>query len=302
MSTSALKRSFWHLRFQNKFLLSRAAAFQDFFSTIMETRHPEDFQRVRPWGSQGDQKNDGYLKSTRTIFQVYAPNELKAAEALAKIHEDFFGCLPHWEDHFDCWTFVHNAKDGLGPEVLKYLLQLNSDHTQIDVRHWGYEELRRVCFSISDAGLEVIFGSVPDVESMMTVGYEEIQPVIQAIARTPATSDEDLRPVSADKIQANMLSPAVQQFLHVGMVKANIVAAYLRKNHDPQLGDRVAARFKSEYESIRSREADPDLIFGQLLEFASGTTLPSLGRLSAVLAVLAHLFEECVIFERPAVQ
>ena len=83
MNTSAVKRFYWYLRFENKFVRSHATAFQDFFSTIMETRHPGDFQRVRTRGSQGDQKNDGYLKSSRTIFQVYAPNVMAAAAALA---------------------------------------------------------------------------------------------------------------------------------------------------------------------------------------------------------------------------
>ena len=54
-----------------------------------------DFQRVRPWGRAGDRKNDGWLPSKRILFQVYAPNEMAASEAINKIEEDFHGALNH---------------------------------------------------------------------------------------------------------------------------------------------------------------------------------------------------------------
>jgi len=38
-------------------------------------------------GNAGDRKNDGYLRSERTLFQVYAPNEISANDATAKINE-----------------------------------------------------------------------------------------------------------------------------------------------------------------------------------------------------------------------
>ena len=53
----------------------------------------------RPWGRQGDEKNDGTLKSEKTLFQVYAPNELKVAQTKKKIREDFEGAKQHWEKY-----------------------------------------------------------------------------------------------------------------------------------------------------------------------------------------------------------
>jgi len=60
----------------------RGNTFQDFFSEIMEKCHPSDFQRVRLWENDGDKKNDGYLRSGRVLFQVYAPNDMKASHAI----------------------------------------------------------------------------------------------------------------------------------------------------------------------------------------------------------------------------
>jgi hypothetical protein len=103
-------------------------AFQEFFCSIMELGHPGDFQRVRPWGSAGDRKNDGYLRSRRILFAVYGPNEMKAREAVAKIDSDCNGAVPHWQQYFDTWVFVHNSRDGLGPDITKKLGELDAAH------------------------------------------------------------------------------------------------------------------------------------------------------------------------------
>ena len=130
--------AFFSVTFERDFLLMRGEAFQDWFSCIMEKCHPGDFIRVRPWGRAGDRKNDGYLRSERTIFQVYAPNEMSAADAVAKIEEDFHGAFPYWEKFFDVWVFTHNSRYGLGPDVTRKLLELDDVHDALTVKPWGY--------------------------------------------------------------------------------------------------------------------------------------------------------------------
>ena len=105
-----LKRSYYEVIFENTYLKKGGNEFQDFFSEIMEKCHPGDFQRVRPWGNTGDRKNDGYLRSARILFQVYAPNEMSANDAITKIDEDFHGALHYWQQFFDKWIFVHNSR------------------------------------------------------------------------------------------------------------------------------------------------------------------------------------------------
>jgi hypothetical protein len=133
--------TFYELRFRAQYLESKAAAFQDLFVSIMSKAHPEDFFPCRPWGKFGDRKNDGYLKSERTLFQVYAPNEMRMADAVNKVETDFLEALPYWQEHFDKWVFVHNAHNGLPPDVIAKLLQLERDHTPVILTHWGFDEL-----------------------------------------------------------------------------------------------------------------------------------------------------------------
>ena len=103
--------------FRIAFLESKGDEFQRLFEKLMKKVYPNDFIPCRPWGKDGDCKNDGYLRSQRKLFQVYAPNEIKKEEAIRKINEDFVGAKNHWEEYFDKWIFaefflVENIRSG----------------------------------------------------------------------------------------------------------------------------------------------------------------------------------------------
>lgn len=154
-------RTFYELRFRAQFLESKAAAFQDLFVAIMSKAYPADFIPCRPWGKVGDRKNDGYLKSERTLFQVYAPNEMRVAETVSKVERDFAEALPHWRDYFHTWVFVHNAHGGLPPDVIAELLELERNHAPIRVTHWGFDELLLRFRRLSLEALCSLYGSPP---------------------------------------------------------------------------------------------------------------------------------------------
>jgi hypothetical protein len=134
-----LPDAYYEMKFENEFLREKGGAFQT------------DFMACRPWGQTGDRKNDGYLKSERCLFQVYAPNEMKASEAKAKITEDFVGAKQYWRQYFDSWVFVHNATGGLPPHVQQLLLDLAADNPDIDLTPWCLEELRVIFRRLSDS-------------------------------------------------------------------------------------------------------------------------------------------------------
>lgn len=112
-----VSRAWYEQQYKIAALERTGNAFQDFFQDIMGRRYPGDFIPTRPWGRFGDHKNDGYLQSTRTLFQVYAPEGMRLSDTLAKINDDFSGALPYWQAHFSTWRFVHNlpfAQIGVG--------------------------------------------------------------------------------------------------------------------------------------------------------------------------------------------
>ena len=292
----SVSRAFYELTFKVAFMEKKAGEFQGFFSSIMEKRYPADFIRVRPWGNAGDQKNDGYLRSKRMLFQSYAPNQLTAAACMTKIDEDFFGTLPYWKQYFSSWVFVHNSCDGLGPHVTEKLLALADAHAPLVVTHWGFEELRQEAMALSERHLASLLGPAPSRPGMIALGLEDLVPVLDHIARLPPLVDPDLRPVPADKLQKNLLSDAVGALLLAGMSRVDLVRKYFKLK--PMLQDQLAEAFRSKYEELRRTAASPDEIFAALQRFAGGELVPSPGVQNAILAALAFFFEECDIFER----
>jgi hypothetical protein len=297
-----LKHSFYELKFVVAFYEKGGNEFQDFFSAIMEKCHPGDFLRVCPWGNVGDRKNDGYLRSMRTLFQVYAPNEMVASEAITKIHTDFYGALPYWQKYFDRWIFVHNSRKGLGPDITAKLLELDDCHECVTVTSWGFEELRMNIFSLNEIDLTSLLGAVPSNRDMFDVRYDNLTVVLSHIAKQEPSLHQDLRPVPSDKLKRNHLSKDVQNLLTAGMQKAELVRNFFNDYYDPLYGDEVAAAFKKEYNKYRTLQMDPDIIFRKLQEFTGGLELGSPTDQAAVLAVLAYLFEQCDIFERSPIE
>ena len=223
-----LKHSYYEVVFERDYLKKRGNEFQDFFSEIMEKCHPGNFLRVRPWGNVGDRKNDGYLRSERRLFQVYAPNEMDASKAIAKIHEDFHGALMYWEKYFDKWTFVHNCREGLGPQILVELLELDTFHEHVGVTSWGFEELRQRVIMLNEADLAALLGPAPSSKDMLEVRYENVQEVVSHISRQEPSLFQDFRPVPSSKLKHNRLSAPIQDLLKSGMQKAGFVGNFFK--------------------------------------------------------------------------
>lgn len=294
-------RAHYELKFQIAFLMAKGDAFQTLFEQLMGKAHPADFIPCRPWGNIGDRKNDGYLKSERTLFQVYAPNEMTAAAAISKIDEDFSGALPHWQQYFGKWVFVHNAHDGLSPQIIGKLLELEQRNTPVEVTHWSLEELRQQLRRIPLDGLQSLFGFAPTDAAKRSLSVAELESVLQHIAQTHSATGALPNPVPTGKIEANGLSPSVVTLLKAGMEKAELVEKFFDRWHDPLYGDRLANVFRSKYIELRdqSPKLGPDAIFHELHAWAGGTWASSPGQQVAVYAVLAFFFEQCEIFEAP---
>lgn len=295
-----LSRIFYEQALELAFFKKNGNEYQDFFSEVMEKCHPEDFQRVRPWGNVGDRKNDGYLRSERTLFQVYAPSELTMSRMIGKMEEDFCGALPYWKDYFDHWVFVHNSRNGLAPDVLRKLLDLDEQEESVSATGWGYAEVRRKVFDLDEADLASLLGPAPSQDSLRALDFEDVRDVVSTIADRELPPDySEIRPVSPSKLKFNDLSDNAQEMLRMGMRKASLVKEYFDLCRDPTLGDNVAGRFKQEYEAYKAVSMTPDTIFGKLQEFAGGSRRGSPRHEAAVLAVLALLFEQCDIYESP---
>ena len=286
--------------FRITFLETRGDAFQQLFEVLMGKVYPDDFMACRPWGNIGDRKNDGYLPSRRILFQVYAPNEMSASEAISKINEDFEGAKEYWEKYFNEWVFVHNTHDGrLSPQVIERLEELKRENPEFRIGHWGYEELLIEFRKLHLADLESWFGIAFDMQASANLGYEELHAVLQHIQLTPPDDPDDVREVSRGKIEANLLSPSVADFLKIGMQKYRLVEGFFLHWQNPNYEEQLAIAFNDTYMEFRDQEPalHPDRIFAKLEEWAGGTATKIPTEKAAVLAILAYFFDKCVVFE-----
>ena len=227
--------------FEITFLRAKGDTFQTFFEQLMSRAYKADFMACRPWGNLGDKKNDGFLKSERRLFQVYAPNEMTAAEAKKKITKDFEGALTHWGKHFDKWSFVHNAIDGLPPHVQELLLETERKNPGVKIEPWSLEELRAVFRRLELADLQSWFNyTPPTVAEQASIGFEDLRIVLEDIAARELPKDHAVMSVDPGKLKANRLSDNVQLLLMAGMLKAPLVKRFFDEWDRPTYGERMA--------------------------------------------------------------
>lgn len=293
-----ITRMYWERTFERDFVVYRSSAFQTLFTRIMELRYPNDFTQVRPWGNIGDQKCDGWLASEKRLFQVYAPDELTRAETERKMDEDFQGACVHWSGKFDHWNFVHNSREGVPPFVLQKTQAFRKANPTIGFTPWGYAELRAKLFELEPVDIQIILGPAPSTSAMQRVRFSDVEKVLQHIQTVDPPFGVDLRPVPSDKLQLNALSGDVAAFLTLGMIKSSLVAHYFANYRDPRYGDALAFQFKEKYIELKESGLDPNSIFWELRGYAGANDATSDREQAAALAILAHFFEECDIFER----
>ena len=291
-----LQEAFYEQKFEIAYLRAKADTFQEFFERLMALAYKADFMPCRPWGNRGDRKNDGFLKSERRLFQVYAPNEMTESKAINKITEDFEGAKAHWGEYFDKWVFAHNSAEGLPPHIHTILLKFENDNPGITLEPWGLEEFRIVFRRLTIEDLQSWFGFAPTEETKVNLGLKDLQVILERLAGQTIPSGQTVETVPIGKIEANALSESVAQLLKAGIAKSPLVQMFFEQWHDPYLGEKVAEEFRTKYKLLRE-QFTPNQIFTEFQIWVGGENYGSPEYQLAVLAVIAHFFQACDIFE-----
>jgi hypothetical protein len=294
----SVTRAYYEQQFEIQYLRAKGIQFQHLFERLMGLAFKGDFLACAPWGNAGDRKNDGFLKSARTLFQVYAPEQITASRAIRKIKEDFCGAKQHWGTHFDKWVLVHNSERGLPPDVIEFLLNIDAENPDITVEQWSFANLRDLFRQISIEDLSPWLGAAPTEETKAALGFHTLQPVLESLANTTTPSDIPVLDVPAGKLESNALSDAVASLIRHGMAKTPLIEKFFSQWHDESLGERIAEEFRNHY--VRLRETlPPSRIFEELQKWAGGSERGTPEHEMAVITVIAYYFERCDIYEAP---
>lgn len=278
----------------------KATGFQDHFNDVMEAVYGTDFIRVRPAGKSGDRKCDGYLQSTDTVFQVYAPTRVELNAWLKKIDEDFTGAKTQWPT-MRSWIFVHNQHDGLPPDVTQALLKLKIDHADLTIDPWPPTHLMTLTADLAEDRLVRLFGYPPMERVLRTLDRGDIAKAVAGLALESSSwvpDATDLPIVDPEKLDYNRLSELPQRLISAGIGQAAMVESYFENNPDPTLRDRAGMVMRLEWLGLQRRGTTGDEAFHLLYERVAANVSGS-RQATASLALLAFLFESCDIFDNP---
>jgi hypothetical protein len=139
--------------------------------------------------------------------------------------------------------------------------------------------------------------------AMGQIGFDDLELVCKFIGTgDERTSDEIVIPIDIkQKIELNSLGPIAEERIRIGLAKSAEVDAFISfiGKMRPNFGNRLAARFKSEYYGGFAQGLQGDDLF----EFICAVALDNAGPVetdklrAATLATVAYLFQLCELFE-----
>lgn len=145
-------KKYLSLQFSVRVHQKSGSEYQSFFESIMEKAFP-DFQKVRPYGKEGDKGNDGYRPAGGIYYQVYAPLDPfeKEADAAAKFKSDFAKLKVGWDKIAELTevNFVYNDKGtGLTIKLEEARAELRDGNPLIAFRIFTPRRLEEVFLSL----------------------------------------------------------------------------------------------------------------------------------------------------------
>ncbi len=145
------------LQFRDNIFSKKGNEFQRFFENIMEKAY-DDFQRIRPYGNEGDRGNDGYRKESGIYYQVYAPQtpQINHTKAVKKLKEDFYKLKNNWESvsRIKEYYFVFNDNYGGSTQKLEVAItELKKENVGIKFNIFVAKNLEKIFFTLDDSDI-----------------------------------------------------------------------------------------------------------------------------------------------------
>lgn len=290
--------------FQNRVLKANGNSFEELFTLVMQSANP-NFIQVKPQGSLGDKKNDGFDSTTGIYYQVYAPEDLSATEnrAVQKLHTDFKGLKCYWPTiNYPVKEFyyvVNNKYQGVGPGLLKNIKDLQTENPNIKIGLFLNNHLQNVFESLEDIKISDIIGFVPCADITM-LEMDVLHNVIEHIMNTKVDSALPTIPNNPNfnkKIEFNGLSSEIASMMRTALINATSVDDYFANNNN-FLRDELRNRFNGLYLSAKKSISEPDKIFAEVYALSCPQKVTQ-AHANAVMTLMAYYFECCDIFETP---
>lgn len=301
--------------FKNRIYESDAQAFENLFTKIMRYRY-KDFYPVKPQGSFGDMKSDGYIVSSGVFYQVYGPEDIEKSidNAIKKVKDDFTGLIINWNNKIEIKEFTYVVNDkykGAMVKVHEKLFKLKSVLEDLEkekgiiINLMVAKNLEDLMFELEeDEIIDIIGGLPPSKIDMIDIDFHAVNEVIEHVSNIPSLiyRDELYVPEFDEKIKINGLSNIIKNRLQHSAFNFGDIDNFF--NYQSEfLREDIKNKFKSIYEQskieISSEEEEcADRRYMYILE----KSMPQNRTIStqcAVECLMAYYFESCDIFESP---
>ena len=278
--------------------------FQNFFEEIM-SKSNDGFKTVKPWGNVGDKKNDGFIPSTGTYYQVYAPENLVCATAIQKLETDLEGTVVHWNEVCPLRKFfyvVNDKYEGSPPDLLKKAIELGTKYG-IEVEIMQARDLERIFLSLDEKMFDVV--NFIEVSDRINIDFASLKSLIKYIVNMPYSTENEelLKPEEFEqKIKFNNLNDDVTSILNMYSIYTGEIKKYF-DNVNKLEEYEVQIRLKEIYEE--SKKVIPDICedcaslrFVYVKQMITPKNI-TFAVENAINALLAYYFESCDILENP---
>lgn len=294
--------------FRNHILTYNGQQFEDFFVSIMTKSNPS-FYPVKAYGNIGDEKNDGFDRTTGTYYQIFAPEDLHKNqtiyEAVKKLKNDFEGLYENWNDDVPIKNFyfvINDKNKGLPSTIHKAIIDLDKKYNDISINPFTAKDLESVFDVLNwDSKIDIV-GFIPDeiFPVVETDALNETVSHLMKVELTKSTRDSLIIPDFDEKIVFNGLSDIVKNKLVTGSYQENILIQYFNAN--PGVREILQRKFHELYLQSKDdisddQENSADSRFYYILEKACHKNTISIQ--SSVFVLMAYYFSSCDIFEEP---
>lgn len=296
--------------FKNRILACKGQQFEEFFISLMSI-YNSNFKPVKAYGRFGDEKNDGFDKTTGTFYQVFAPEDLNREGTIRnrvkKLKEDFEGLYEKWNEicPIKKYYFVTNDRyDGVPVPIHDMAIELSKKgrYSHVDIDILGARDLEKIFNSLDRFEKQDIVGFIPE-QNIQIVEYEALNETVNFLLNIENDInylDKLIVPDFDEKISFNGLSQVVRNKLTVGSYQEGTLIEYF--NNTPGVNEILQKKFHILYEESKNnikntKENFADCRFYYILEKSCvKNTIPIQ---TSVLVLMAYYFSSCDIFEEP---
>ncbi|CAN7442409.1 hypothetical protein LJR235_002823 [Pararhizobium sp. LjRoot235] len=281
---------------------NHGTAFQAFVSTVFGRVYGDAFVPIRAHRNAGDDGLDGFHTSDGTVYQCYG-----AENGVSK--KPSYVCNKMVADHekalksgigMSRWKFLHNMVDGLTADMTVTLNDLikRGKTDGVEVGHFGLEGFRSMLRGMTDVDCQDIIGFMNSSDVDRTMLPAALSLVIADLVKSfnvAVDQSNGTWVVPVDKLAYNDIPPNWRlQMRQYYSFSPEVQAALATVDSDT-----VTKGIRGLYEDFRNQGLKPQDILHEMHAAIMGriTQENMEYREPAAMAVLATMFEVCVIFE-----